>query len=169
MVPPWGRPTFVTSRCASACPPISLPAPASWCATPTTNEIFHQSRVYLSLTRGDAWVGRELTDGDVNRVAFSPADPLRCYAVTSTGNVYKSSGGWTWRLAHTVATRPSPGYITGLALSWTNPDVLYISFGGYGGPRVMRSDDAGAHWMDRSGTAGDDMPAIPITSIVVSP
>ena len=114
-------------------------------------------------------MGRELTDGDVNRVAFSPADPLRCYAVTSTGNVYKSSGGWTWRLAHTVANRPSPGYITGLALSWTNPDVLYISFGGYGGPRVMRSDDAGAHWMDRSGTAGDDMPAIPITSIVVSP
>ena len=40
------------------------------------NEIFHQSRVYLSLTRGDAWVGRELTDGDVNRVAFSPAEPL---------------------------------------------------------------------------------------------
>ncbi len=133
------------------------------------NEIFHQSRVYLSLTRGDAWVGRELTDGDVNRVAFSPADPLRCYAVTSTGNVYKSSGGWTWRLAHTVANRPSPGYITGLALSWTNPDVLYISFGGYGGPRIMRSDDAGAHWTDRSGTAGDDMPAIPTSSIVVSP
>jgi hypothetical protein len=133
------------------------------------NEIFHQSRVYLSLTRGDAWVGRELTDGDVNRVAFSPAEPLICYAVTSTGNVYKSSGGWTWRLAHTAANRPSPMYITGLALSWTNPDVLYISFGGYGGPRIMRSDDAGAHWTDRSGTTGDDLPAIPITSIVVSP
>ena len=133
------------------------------------NEIFHQSRVYLSLTRGDAWVGRELTDGDVNRVAFSPAEPLTCFAVTSTGNVYKSSGGWTWRLAHTAANRPSPMYITGLALSWTNPDVLYITFGGYGGPRIMRSDDAGAHWTDRSGTTGDDLPAIPITSIVVSP
>ena len=132
-------------------------------------EIFRQSRVYLSLTRGDAWVGRELTEGDVNRVAFSPADPLICYAVTSTGNVYKSSGGWTWRLAHTAANRPSTMYITGLALSWTNPDVLYISFGGYGGPRIMRSDDAGAHWTDRSGTASDDLPAIPITSIVVSP
>jgi hypothetical protein len=133
------------------------------------NEIFHQSRVYLSLTRGDAWVGRELTDGDVNRVAFSPAEPLTCFAVTSTGNVYKSSGGWTWRLAHTAANRPSPMYITGLALSWTNPDVLYITFGGYGGPRIMRSDDAGAHWTDRSGTTGDDLPAIPISSIVVSP
>ena len=133
------------------------------------NEIFHQSRVYLSLTRGDAWVGRELTVGDVNRVAFSPAEPLICYAVTSRGNVYKSSGGWTWRLAHTAANRPSPMYITGLALSWTNPGVLYISFGGYGGPRIMRSDDAGAHWTDRSGTTGDDLPAIPITSIVVSP
>ena len=132
-------------------------------------EVFRQSRVYLSLTRGDAWVGRELTEGDVNRVAFSPADPLICYAVTSTGNVYKSSGGWTWRLAHTAANRPSTMYITGLALSWTNPDVLYISFGGYGGPRIMRSDDTGAHWTDRSGTASDDLPAIPITSIVVSP
>ena len=96
-------------------------------------EIFRQSRLYLSLTRGDAWVGRKLTEGDVNRVAFSPADPLICYAVTSTGNVYKSLGGWTWRLAHTAANRPSTMYITGLALSWTNPDVLYISFGGYGG------------------------------------
>jgi hypothetical protein len=136
---------------------------------PNGNEIFHQSRVYLSLTRGDAWVGRELTEGDVNRVAFSPADPLICYAATSTGNVYKSSGGWTWRLAHTAANRPGFGYITGLALSWTNRDVLYVSFGGYGGSRIMRSDDAGAHWTDRSGTTGDDLPAIPITSIVVSP
>ena len=133
------------------------------------NEIFHQSRVYLSLTRGDAWLGRELLDGDVSRVAFSPVDTLRCYAVTSTGNVYKSSGGFTWRLAHTAANKPGSGYISGLALSWTNPDVLWISFGGFGGWRIMRSDDGGAHWTDRSGTAGDDLPMIPTTSIVVSP
>ena len=132
-------------------------------------EVFHQSRVYLSLTKGDAWVGRELTEGDVSRVAFSPADTLVCFAATSAGNVYRSSGGWTWRLAHTPANRPSPDYITGLALSWTNPDVLYISLGGYGGARIMRSDDGGRTWMDRSGTAGDDLPFIPITSIVVHP
>ncbi len=132
-------------------------------------ELFHQSRMYLSLTKGDAWVGRELTDGDVNRVAFSAADPLMCYAVTSRGNVYKSSGGWTWRLAHAPANRPSPAYITGLALSWTDADVLYICLGGFGGPRVMRSDDAGAHWTDRSGSPGDNLPAVPTTSIAVSP
>jgi len=133
------------------------------------NTVFRQSRMYLSLTRGDAWAGREVTDGDVNRCAFSPADPLRCYAVTSTGNVYKSSGGWTWRLAHSTAGKPSSMYITGLGLSWTNPEVLYICFGDFGWPRVMRSDDGGAHWTDRSGTAGEQLPAIPMTSIVVSP
>ena len=60
-------------------------------------------------------------------------------------------------------------YITGLGLSWTNPDVLYICFGDFGWPRVMRSDDGGAHWTNRSGTGGDQLPTIPMTSIVVSP
>ena len=134
------------------------------------NETLHTSRLYRSTNQGDSWSDRFTTSGDVTRVAFAPSDASRCYAVTNSGNVYRSNnGGSSWALAHTAANKPRTAHITSLAVSWSNADVLYIGFGEYSGSRIMRSGDGGANWENRSGTATDALPDIPVNSIALRP
>ena len=113
-------------------------------------------------------MARKITEGDVSRVAFAPSDGRRCYAATSTGNFYRAKKTtYEWIKAHTPANRPAAAYITGIAVSRSNIERVYISFGGYANPRVMRSTDGGSHWADRSGTGVGALPATPVNTIVV--
>lgn len=132
------------------------------------NVVFTKTSIYRSLDQGDSWVSRKITDGRVNRVAFAPSDGKRSYAGTSTGFFYRAKKTtYEWILAHTNANKPSGNAITGIGVSWTNPDRVYVSLGGFGGRRVARSEDGGSNWVDASGGVGAALPNIPINSIAV--
>lgn len=132
------------------------------------NVIFTKTSIYRSLDQGNSWMSRKITEGDVSRVAFAPSDGKRSYAATSTGNFYRAKKTtYEWIKAHTPANKPSNDYITGIGVSWTNPDRVYISLGGYGGTRVARSEDAGSNWVSASGTGTGALPGIPINSVAV--
>lgn len=132
------------------------------------NTVFTKTSIYRSLDRGDSWMSRKITDGRVRRVAFAPSDGKRCYAATSTGFFYRSKKTtYEWIQAHTNANKPSDDPITGIGVSWTNPERVYVSLGDFGGRRVARSEDGGSHWADASGGVGAALPNIPINSIAV--
>lgn len=132
------------------------------------NEVFHTSYIWRSLDRGDNWMARKVTEGDASRVAFSPADDKRCYVGTASGNFYRAKKNtYDWIKAHTAANKPANDYITGIGPSWSNVERVYLSLGGWGARRVVRSEDGGSHWSDASGGIGAALPAMPINSIAV--
>ncbi len=132
------------------------------------NVVFTKTSIYRSLDQGDSWMSRKITDGRVNRVAFAPSDGKRSYAATSTGFFYRAKKTtYEWIQAHTNANKPSDDPITGIGVSWTNPDRVYVSLGDFGGRRVARSENAGSNWVDASGGVGAALPNIPINSIAV--
>ncbi|MET0735224.1 MAG: hypothetical protein ABWY55_06235 [Microbacterium sp.] len=130
--------------------------------------VFTKNSIYRSLDQGDTWMSRKITDGSVTRVAFAPSDGRRSYAATNTGFFYRAKKTtYEWIQAHTTPNKPSDETITGIGVSWTNPDRVYVSLGGFSATRVARSEDAGSHWVDASGGAGAALPAIPINSLAV--
>ncbi|HKW02139.1 MAG TPA: hypothetical protein VJN96_20120 [Vicinamibacterales bacterium] len=129
------------------------------------------SQVFRSTNKGTNWTSVLTTSGGATRVAFSKSAVSVCYAATSTGRVYRSSGSGatgSWAEPYTAANKPPTGYISGIGISAADPDLLYIAYAGYGVGHVYRSTDGGAHWSNASGVlASDALPDIPVSAIVV--
>jgi hypothetical protein len=63
-----------------------------------------------------------------------------------------------------------PGrYVTRVVADWTDPQVVYVSFTGFGqdlhDPRVFRSVDRGSHWTSING----NLPDAPVNDLVLDP
>jgi photosystem II stability/assembly factor-like uncharacterized protein len=72
-----------------------------------------------------------------------------------------SNDGATWE--NITAGLPDSLYLTSIATSASDPDVAWVTFGGFNaGQRVYRTDNGGANWVNIS----RDLPNIPVNSVV---
>jgi len=95
-----------------------------------------------------------LYGADIRSLVFDPANPERAFAGTSAGHVYVSDdGGASFRNAG--AEIPFPHWVVGaLVYDENRPGRLWAALWGiWGGGRVAFSDDAGASWTVRPGSA----------------
>lgn len=110
-------------------------------------------RLYRSTDGAGNWTRRvAATGGGVRRIAFAPGDTQRVYFVNDAGQVWRSTNrGQDWARV-SDASLPA-GVLGGLAVDWTDPDVLFVSFLGVGTGRghVWESRDGGVRWRDISG------------------
>lgn len=86
-------------------------------------------------------------DEYLSALAFSPADPLRAYAVSSYGVLWWSEDrGKTWNKSSD--TGPGGQYFYGTALlpSRTDPLTAWVGGSGYGSPAVYKTVDGGKTW-----------------------
>ncbi len=91
-----------------------------------------------------------LYGGDVRSLVFDPAEPLRAFAGTSAGHLYRTDdGGESWRNAGVEA--PFPGWVVGtLRFDPNRPERLWAGLWGiWGGGAVAFSDDRGVTWTRR--------------------
>jgi hypothetical protein len=130
------------------------------------------TQVFRSTNQGSNWTSVLSASGSTTYVAFSPSNPQICYAATSSGRIYRSAGNGasgTWSEPYSSANKPPTGYITGIAISWNDPNLLYISYGGYGISHILRSADGGMHWFNANGVLPtDSIPNTPVSAIVVN-
>ncbi|HET6846958.1 MAG TPA: hypothetical protein VFH29_08980, partial [Anaerolineales bacterium] len=143
---------------------------------------FGSNRPWISTNFGETWQsiptntkqGDEL-DQTIRTLVF--ASPNRLYAGTIRGGVYRfdrSGDGWTRSRLDPVgdpALRLPISIVTAIAVNPSNPDQIYITFGGYGDYRRVWFFD-GTHWEPRSGPeAGspDSLLNVQANAIVVDP
>lgn len=122
--------------------------------TDPTAFFFAATRLYRYTRAGDTWTptlwSDQRFDGQdyefLSAFAFSPHDPQRAYAATSTGRLFWSTdAGKHWTAA--AGRGPESHYFHGTALwpSIEDPDVVYVGGSGYGDAHsVWRSTDGGA-------------------------
>jgi photosystem II stability/assembly factor-like uncharacterized protein len=104
---------------------------------------------------GATWTPSGLDGMIVKSLVISPADPRVVYAATKPPRIFKSRDGgrtwselegflevrkWWWRQP---AERPTIPYVSALAASPTNPDVVVA---GIEAGAVLRTDDGGVSW-----------------------
>jgi photosystem II stability/assembly factor-like uncharacterized protein len=124
--------------------------------------------IYKSTNSGTSWtiIGSNLFSTTSNNgcedIAIAPSNTNTIYACSFNKMVKTTDGGSTW----TTITGTLPVTNTGInqiAVSNTDPNLLWICLGGYSsGNKVFKSTDGGTTWTNVSGT----LPNIPVNTIV---
>lgn len=84
------------------------------------------------------------------------------YVGATDGRVFRTNwSGAAWGALAALTTPRASAYVSDILVDPTNPNRIWVTYTSLGGGRVFRSDDAGAHWIDRS--AG--LPNLPINAI----
>ncbi len=119
------------------------------------------------------WVPASATLGSdlaVSAVAVAPGHPEVVAAATNAGSVFRTHEALTANAAtEWQEAVPRQGFVTWLAFDPTNPQVLWATYGGFGGSHVWRSADGGVTWSARVGSGASALPDIPVHCILVDP
>ena len=139
---------------------------------PGSNNIWLGGKyLYRGANFGQAWqkIGSAMPDG--GRISAIGVSSLRSGALlvgTDKGDIGRadSSGDMTVLL---LVARPRSGWVTSLAFDPRDANVLYATYGNFGGAHVYRSIDGGATWQSIDGSGATGIPDIPVHSLVVDP
>jgi len=138
-------------------------APAEMSQSNSSTLFIGGDHLYRSTNKGANWFSIYNNPGLISAIGLSlTADTI--VVGTSSGGVYRTTnGGSNW-----ATTTPSGiGYVTSAAVSFTNPNVAYVTSSGYSsGGHVYRTTNLGVaspSWTDVSGS----LPSLPGLSVVI--
>ncbi|MDQ3022049.1 MAG: hypothetical protein M3R36_15980 [Bacteroidota bacterium] len=121
-------------------------------------------KVWKTVNRGDSWTSASqvLSAGNKLRaIAIAPSNANVLYAASGTSMWKTIDGGITNWTAVTVPAFTNS--ITYIAVKNTDPNTLWITYGGYtAGEKVYKSINGGASWTNIS----TGLPNLPIMSVV---
>lgn len=155
----------------SATSGINMSESVSWIAPiiahPTIDGTFYVARqkVYVTTNNGENW---NVISSNVNgtsairEMAISKSNPSIMFA-TSGIYVFKSSdSGINW--VNVTSGLPSRT-ITSVNIYPTDPNLVYLTFSGFGTNKVYKSSNGGASWISISG----NLPDTPVNDIFIYP
>lgn len=128
---------------------------------PTNPDIIYGgfSKLYVSTNQGNIWNNLNSPGNSPTVITIAPSNDKVIYV--SDGNIIGATtdGGTTW----TTLTLPHSGRVTSIAVNATNPEEVYICYGGYdAGNKVFKSTNSGTNWSNISGT----LPNIPTNKVL---
>jgi hypothetical protein len=130
-------------------------------------------RLWRSTNGADSWVAASASfDGasQASAIAVAPGRSERVVVGTSSGKILvcdaatssHGSTSWSW-------SQPSWSFVTSIAFDPADSDVVYATYGGFGGPHLYRSGDGG-HSFESLGTQGaSPIPDVPVHCVLVDP
>ena len=108
--------------------------------------------------------------GVVSAIAVSPHNSGHILAGTHKGDIAWTRNGTDAPGAITSrAVRPRAGWVTSVAFDPRDVNVLYATYGNFGGAHVYRSVDGGESWASIDGSGANRLPDIPVHAIAVDP
>jgi hypothetical protein len=108
--------------------------------------------------------------GLVSTISIAASDSSRVAAGTHKGDVMASRAALSataqtaWR-----TSRPRSGWVTSVAFDPRDANIIYATYGNFGGRHVYRSDNDGATWTSIDGNGSQSLPDIPVHSIAIDP
>ncbi len=139
---------------------------------PGTNNIWLGGNyLYRGPQFGLAWQknGDAMPDGGrISAIAVSPRTAGALAIGTDKGHISRVTDTGAMAVAASF-TSPRSGWVTSIAFDPLDDNVLYATYGNFGGAHVFRSIDNGATWRGLDGSGPTGLPDIPVHSIVVDP
>jgi hypothetical protein len=120
---------------------------------------------------GQTWqkVGNAMPDGGrISAVTVSPRSASTIVVGTDQGDIVRTEAVGDAPVVQ-LGTRPRDGWVTSIAFDARDTNVLYATYGNFGGAHVWRSTNGGAAWQSIDGSGPSGVPDIPVHAIVVDP
>ena len=154
--------------------------------TPLVLDPNQQARLYVGATRlwrtenaraaTVAWTAVKPGVGSkISAVAVAPGNSSIVWVAHNDGRLYRTTTGTAAAPAWIAvddngALDPLPNrYITRIAIDPRDPNVVWVSLGGFSSGNVRVTRDGGASWTDASGSAGRRLPDAPVNCVIVHP
>ena len=139
---------------------------------PGTNNIWLGGNyLYRGPSFGQTWqkVSAVMPEGGrISAIAVSARTAGTLAIGTDQGHISRVADSAGASVA-TSFTIPRSGWVTSMAFDPLDDNVLYATYGNFGGAHVFRSIDGGATWQSLDGSGPTGIPDIPVHSIVVDP
>jgi hypothetical protein len=137
----------------------------------TNNMWLGGNYLYRGPSFGLTWqkVGAAMPEGGrISAIAVSSRTAGTLAIGTDKGHISRmtDSGGAS---VATSFNSPRSGWVTSIAFDPLDDNVLYATYGNFGGAHVLRSTNAGTSWQSLDGAGPTGIPDIPVHSIVVDP
>jgi photosystem II stability/assembly factor-like uncharacterized protein len=119
--------------------------------------------IFRTTNGGNTWVN--VAPHPARWISISPVDGNVVWTVSNFAGVWHTTddgGSWV-----SSGTFPATGTETKIHADPADPAAAFVTFGYYGtgSPRVLRTTDLGASWLDVTG----DLPDIPVNTFVADP
>lgn len=136
------------------------------------------ARTATTSTTGPTWTSiKPVTTGSsaIAALAVQTGNSNRIWVGHNNGEIWVTSNGtvgaptWT-RVDLTPGTGGPPDRaVTQISLDPVDPNIAYVSFGGFLTGNVWKTPNSGGSWASISGTGLTALPAVPVRSIVPHP
>jgi hypothetical protein len=139
---------------------------------PRTNHIWLGGAfLYRGPSFGQTWqkVGAAMPEGArISAIAVSPRTAGTLAIGTEKGHITRALDR-DGSVTGVSFNAPRGGWVTSLAFDPVDDNVLYATYGNFGGAHVFRTIDSGASWQTLDGSGAATLPDIPVHAIVVDP
>jgi len=117
--------------------------------------------VYVSSNNGSSWVRLPFPSAARTSAMYIP-NPSVVYVGVSDGRLFRTQvSGSTWGTLTALATPRTGATVSDIKVDSNNLNRIWVTYSTLGGGVVFRSDDGGAHWLNKS--AG--LPSLPFTTV----
>jgi hypothetical protein len=111
----------------------------------------------------------------ISAIAVAAGDSNSVWVAHQDGEIFKSANALaaspTWSVVDDNAgVNPLPNrFPTRILIDPSNPNIVYVTFGGFSDGNIQRTTNAGATWTDISGSGPTGLPFAPIRGIARHP
>ena len=106
----------------------------------------------------------------ISAVAVAKGNSNIVWVGHNNGDVYTTDNGAASSPSWTLVGAVLPDRkVTRITIDPVNPDIVYVTFGGFSPDNVWRTDDGGATWADITGVGSTGLPDAPVRSLVIHP
>ncbi len=134
-------------------------------STVISGSIYVRSYIYRSTDQGTSWTKVLTVPVKPTELVFAPTTGTVAYMGPFDGSLYQSiDSGSTWTKKTTFKTV----VISAIAVSFSNTNTVYISYGGLTTTRAAKTTNGGGKWTDVTGKiANTKLPIVPTTDLVL--
>ena len=106
----------------------------------------------------------------VSAIAIAPSSSDAAWIGLTYGNVYRTSNATAAAPVFTAVNAPTYGnFVTHITASPFDPQVAYVTTGGFGSQNVIKTADGGATWTDATGGDTSGLPNVPVNDLEIDP
>jgi len=106
----------------------------------------------------------------VSAIAVAPSVSDVAWIGLTYGNVYRTANATAAAPSFTAVNAPTYGnFVTHITVSPFDPNVVYVTMGGFGSENVIRTTNGGATWTDATGGDTTGLPNVPVNDLEIDP